>query len=80
MTSTWLGLGIFGFILSAPLVYALRTLLSMRNKTMYPLLRAQGTETRRPLIQEAGTTLNPEIGGDRYGDGQPDHDPQCHTA
>ena len=51
MTSIWLGLGIFGLILAAPLFYGLRTLLAMQHKLVYPLLRAQGAETQRPLMQ-----------------------------
>jgi hypothetical protein len=59
MTSTWLGFGILGLILSAPLLYAFSTLLNMRHKTMYPLLRAHGTETQRPLIWEVRNHTQP---------------------
>lgn len=40
-TLAWLGFGVLGFALCAPLLYAISTLLGMRHKTVYPILRAQ---------------------------------------
>jgi hypothetical protein len=75
--TTALALAIIGSALSAPLLYAVRTLLGMQHKMMYPLLRTRNSEARvRPLIR---TQFNPNKGG-QDGHREPRDDSQHRTA
>ncbi|ALA58539.1 hypothetical protein NITMOv2_2122 [Nitrospira moscoviensis] len=52
----WLSVGLLGSALGVPLLYAVRTLLGLRHKTVYPLLRARSADGRsQPYIRFAQT-------------------------
>ncbi len=64
-TLAWLGFVVLGFALCAPLMYAIRTLLGMRHKRVYPILRARKSRDGvQPLVYSTATAQK----GDRHGD------------
>ncbi len=64
-TLVWLGCVVMGFALCAPLRYAIRTLLGVRHKTVYPILRARTSQDGvQPLLYATATAQK----GDRHGD------------
>lgn len=68
MTLTWLGLGILGLVLCAPLLYALRTLLGMQHKIIYPLLRTGDPQLRNRSFDMPMAAPTPHREETRNGD------------